>query len=206
MHPNPAFRRETEDRALAMARERGFGGLTIVGPEGVLSAFIPFVVEDGILAAHLVRSNPIARHLRFGPVQALMMVWGPDAYISPDWYGEEDKVPTWNYTAVNLRGELRLIGEDRLKPHLERLSDNFEARLAPKPAWKLDKVSPGEVEKMMRQLVPVEMDVTSIESTFKLNQNRTDQARLGAADELAKGGTPGLDPQGLAALMRGSAG
>ena len=34
MHPNPAFREEDQARALVAARERGFGILTVVAPEG----------------------------------------------------------------------------------------------------------------------------------------------------------------------------
>ncbi|MDH3668265.1 MAG: FMN-binding negative transcriptional regulator [Paracoccaceae bacterium] len=202
MHPNPAFREAPEARALGFARERGFGALTTAGPDGVLAAHVPFLIEDGVLAAHLVRSNPLARLLKSGPAEALMIVSGANAYISPDWYGEEDKVPTWNYAAVHLRGMLRLIDEDLLKTHLDRLSENFETRLAPKPIWRSDKMTPGVMEKMMRQIVPVEMAIASTDSTFKLNQNREAAARRNAATELAKGGTPGLETQAIARMMR----
>lgn len=202
MHPNPAYRQEPEPRALAFAAARGFGTLTAAGPDGVLAAHIPFVLEDGRLAAHLVRSNPLARHLRHGPAAALMIVSGPDGYVSPDWYGEADRVPTWNYVAVHLRGPLALLPEDRLRPHLERLSAGFEGRLAPKPPWTLDKMSEAALASMLRQIVPVEMTVEAVASTFKLNQNRSAMAREGAAAALAAGGTPGLETAALAALMR----
>ena len=63
MHPNPAFRQEPRDRNVAFARARGFGVLTINGPDGPLAAHIPFLLnEDASLAElHLARSNPIAR-------------------------------------------------------------------------------------------------------------------------------------------------
>ena len=206
MHPNPAYRQEPEARALDFAAARGFGAITAAGPEGALAAHVPFVIEagesGGVLAAHLVRSNPLARHLKDGPAAALMIVWGPDGYISPDWYGEDDRVPTWNYVAVHLRGQLRLIEDDKLRAHLDRLSGNFEARLAPKPIWKTDKMTPEALAKLLRQIVPVEMTIDSIDSTFKLNQNRADSARLGAAAALAEGGTPGLETAALAAMMR----
>lgn len=202
MHPNPAFRKEAESRALDFADRRGFGILTACGPEGVLAAHVPFVIEDGLVAAHLVRSNPLARHLKDGPAEALLMVYGPDGYISPDWYGEEDKVPTWNYVAVDLRGPLSLVPEDRLKAHLDRLSDKFEARLAPKPVWKTSKLKPETLAGLLRQIVPVEMTVAKVDSTFKLNQNRGAHARLNAAAALQAGGTPGMETAALAALMR----
>ena len=202
MHPNPAYRQQPEARALELARERGFGALTVAGPDGVLAAHVPFVMTDGVLAAHLVRSNPLVRHLKNGPATALMIVSGPDGYISPDWYGEDDRVPTWNYVAVHLRGRLRLIDEDLLRAHLERLSENFEARLAPKPVWKTDKMTPEVLARMMRQIVPVEMTVETADSTFKLSQNGAGSSRLGAVAGLAAGGTPGMETAALAALMR----
>ena len=210
MHPNPAYRQQPEARALDFARERGFGTLTVpnsgAGPAGVLAAHVPFVMEDGRLAAHLVRSNPLARQLAHGPATALMIVTGPDGYISPDWYGEPDRVPTWNYVAVHIRGQLRLIDEAGLRAHLDRLAARFEARLAPKPPWKTDKMTPDVLARMLRQIVPVEMTIESVDSTFKLNQNGPASARLGAAAALATGGTPGMETAALVAPMRAAGG
>ena len=203
MHPNPAYRKAPEVRAMEFATERGFGALTVAGPEGILAAHIPFIVEKGVMAAHMVRSNPLARHLGGGPAAALMIVSGPDGYISPDWYGEPDRVPTWNYVAVHIRGQLRLIDEALLRAHLDRLAANFEARLAPKAPWKADKMTPDVLARLLRQIVPVEMTIESVDSTFKLNQNGAASARLGAAAALATSGTPGLETAALVALMRG---
>ena len=131
-----------------------------------------------------------------------MAVSGPDGYVSPDWYGEEGHVPTWNYVVVHLRGPLRLLEADRLRPHLARLSAEFEGRLAPKPPWTLDKMEEAALAGMLRQIVPVEMAIETVESTFKLNQNRGPAARAGAAAALAEGGSPGMETAALAALMR----
>jgi len=202
MHPNPVYRQEPEARALAFAAGRSFGVLTAAGLDGVLAAHVPFVLEGRVVRAHMVRSNPLARHLRGGEVQALLVVSGPDGYISPDWYGVPDRVPTWNYVAVHLRGTLRLLPEAQLRGELERLSDQFETRLAPKPVWKINKVDPDALAKMMRQIVPVELEVAQVDSTFKLNQNRGEAERMGAAAALEAGGTPGTETAALAALMR----
>ena len=202
MHPNPVFRQEPRGSALELARERGFGTFTVAGPEGVLAAHLPFVLDEDRVLAHLVRVNPIARHLRREPARALLIVSGPDGYVSPDWYGEAQLVPTWNYAAVHLRGELRLLDDTALRPILDRLSETFEARLAPKPPWKTDKVEEGLLARMMRQIVPIEMSVDTVDSTFKLNQNRSDTARAGAAAALAAGGTPGMETRALAERMR----
>ena len=202
MHPNPVFRQTPEEKARAFALERGFGVLTAQGPQGPLASHVPFILDGDRLEAHLVRSTALARALNPGPLDALMIVCGPDGYISPDWYGEPEKVPTWNYIAVHLRGRLRLAPEIDMRGHVDRLSDKFETRLAPKPAWTAAKMDTEGLARMMRSIVPIEMTVATVESTFKLNQNRGEAARTRAAAALEAGDTPGMETAALARLMR----
>ena len=201
MHSNPSFRTVDEIRALADAKERGFGILTVQGPDGILASHVPFLVEDNRIAAHLVKSNPIARLLHKGPVQALLMVSGPDGYISSDWYGAPQLVPTWNYVAIHLRGEARGLPPEDLRPHLEALSAFNEGKLLPKKPWTMDKMEDDAVNRMMRMLLPIQMEIASIESTYKLNQNRGEVARNLAADAVETSPV-GQDTANLATLMR----
>lgn len=203
MHPNPAFRGASDARNLDFARDRAFGVLTIAGPGGPLASHIPFILDEAgeRLAAHIVRSNPIWRALRAGPAKALIAISGPDGYISPDWYGDPAFVPTWNYVAVHLRGELSLAPPASLRAHLEALTANFETRLAPKKPWTPEKMAPDALERMMRTIAPVEMRIDAVDGTWKLAQNKGDAARLAAADGL-EGSAIGAEPGLLAALMR----
>ncbi len=199
MHTNPAFRTATAEENLAFARQRGFGILMLNGADGPLASHIPFVLsDDGSFAElHLTRSNPIARA---APGPALLAVSGPDAYISPDWYGMEDQVPTWNYVAVHLRGTLQPLGLDVMKDHVDALSAIHETRLLPKKPWHSDKMSEGALPRMMRMILPFHLAITSVEGTWKLNQNKPAEARAKAAEALAT--QPEAGAQGIAALMR----
>ena len=167
-----------------------------------MASHIPYIISDDgkYLEAHLVRSNPIARAIS-EPTPALLAVSGPDGYISPDWYGVDDQVPTWNYLAVHLRGTIQVLPQDALPAHLDRLSVSLEERLAPKPIWKMDKVSPDALAKLMRMIVPIRLEISTIDSTRKLAQNKPDAARLGAADELTTSAI-GNELSALAQLMR----
>ncbi len=198
MHPNPIFRSDDHTKSLAFAADRGFGMLTVNGGHGPLAAHIPFVfnADHSRVAFHMLRSNPVARAA--GP--ALLAVNGPDGYISPDWYGVPELVPTWNYVAVHLRGTLRMLEPEALEPHLCALSGEFERRLLPKPIWDLDKVSIEAREKMMRMLVPAELEITEIDATWKLGQNKPEAAVKGAAEAL-KSSVIGAETAALAALM-----
>lgn len=203
MHPNPAFRQTQRDENLAFARARGFGVLSINGPEGPLAAHVPFLLDAEAAHAelHLARSNPIARATL--PAPALIAISGPDAYVSPDWYGphEEvpDQVPTWNYVAVHLRGVLEPLPEDALRPHADALSAEHEGRIAGKRPWTSAKMSEGAMPRMMRMILPFRFRVMSVDGTWKLNQNKPAEVRARAAEALSQGDAAA---QAIAALMR----
>ncbi|HCQ67115.1 MAG TPA: negative transcriptional regulator [Rhodobacteraceae bacterium] len=201
MHPSPAFRTAPPDQNIAFARARGFGQLSINGGFGPLAAHVPFMLDDTGETAflHLVRSNPILDALD-QPLPALLAVSGPDGYMSPDWYGVPDQVPTWNYVAVHLRGSLERLPDTRLGEVLDLLSDTFERRLAPKPPWRAEKMDPQARARMMRAIVPLRMTVEEVRGTWKLSQNKPDDVRLAAADA-APGGV-GQELDALAELMR----
>lgn len=203
MHPNPTFRGTSRDKSLEFARDRSFGHLCISRPDAPPSmAHIPFLINDlGTQAElHLVRSNPIARGLK-NPQIATIVISGPDSYISPDWYGLDDQVPTWNYVAVHLTGTLTLGDPSTLLDLLDRQSHSFETRLAPKPAWTTGKMTPDVLDRMMRAIVPCTFEIEQIDSTWKLNQNKPDDARLSAADHVENDGI-GHDHKTIAGLMR----
>ena len=206
MHPNPAFRQTPEARNIAFARDQGFGLLCVGGEGAPLVSHIPFLLsEDGKTAEfHLVRSNPIARLLST-PAQARLAVQGPHGYVSPDWYGIDDQVPTWNYVAVHLVGQVTLQPPEALRDLLDRQSALFERRLAPKPEWTAAKMTPDALDRMMRQIVPCRMQVEDVHGTWKLNQNKTDEVRLRAADAVGAQET-GQEVAALAALMRAAKG
>jgi transcriptional regulator len=195
MHSNPAFHDHSEAENLAFAAQRGFGTLMVNGADGPLASHVPFLIEGDQITLHLTRSNPICR--AGSDLPALLAVNGPDAYVSPDWYGAEDQVPTWNYVAVHIRGHLSPLPPESLHDHLLALSARFEAELAPKKPWTMDKMSDGIMHRMMRMILPYRMTVSRIDGTWKLNQNKPESQRLGAAAALAAQGA-----SELAALMK----
>lgn len=203
MHPNPVFHDAETRQNLEFARQRAFGVLTVNGAARPLISHVPLLVaEDGTsLELHLVRSNPIARALK-SPLPAAVAVSGPDGYVSPDWYGVEDQVPTWNYVAVHLGGVLELRPEAELRDLLERQSAFYEARLLPKPPWTLDKMSEAAMQKLMRMIVPARMRIEAVDGTWKLSQNKPAGAIAGAADGMEAAGF-GVQTGALAMMMRG---
>lgn len=200
MHPNPSFRDTPTETALEFVREMGFGMLTLNGATEPLVSHVPFVIDGDTVDLHLVRSNPIARLVK-GPTSAKIVVSGPHSYVSPDWYGADDQVPTWNYVAIHLIGTITPLPSGDLGPLLARLSDKFETRLTPKPVWKADKMSEDALAKMMRMIQPFRFRITDVHSTYKLNQNKPDTMRSAAADKVAVDGI-GSEIGQLARMMK----
>lgn len=201
MHPNPTFHSNDHAKDIAFVRDRGFGTLVANADPVPHIAHVPVLLsEDGTgVLIHLVRSNPIARALK-APLPARIAVTGPDGYISPDWYGVPDQVPTWNYVAVQITGTLERLPQDEMRRVLDTQSAFYEERLAPKMPWAAAKMTPDVLEKMMRMIVPCRMQVSDIAATWKLGQNKDNAARLGAAEALTSG--IGTDLPALAALMK----
>lgn len=196
MHTNPAFHDRSAQDNLTFAARRGFGTLMVNGADGPLASHVPFLIEDDQITLHLTRSNPICR--AGAELPALLAVTGPDAYVSPDWYGADDQVPTWNYIAIHIRGTLSPLPPESLHEHLVALSARFETALAPKKPWTVDKMTAGVMDRMMRMILPYRMTIAAVDGTWKLNQNKAEAQRLGAATA--------LDAQGfaeIARLMRG---
>lgn len=196
MHPDPAFR--TEDRALmeALIDEVGFGMVFATTPDGPRVAHTPIVwTGDGTVHFHLSRGNALTRHIDGATV--LIVINGPEGYVSPRWYADPAQVPTWNYVALELEGRVRRMDADGLLGVLETLSAREEARVTAGSPWTLDKMPGARLRSMLAGIVGFECEVLAWRPTFKLSQNKPAEERARVAD--------GLDAQGsagIAALMR----
>lgn len=190
MHPNSLYRHQDTAETLALARMRGFGVVT-ANIDGLFGAHVPFVLtSDDQLHLHLHRGNPLAKAASKAPVPVMVIISLCDAYVSPDWYGlGPDQVPTWIYGAVHLHGTLTALPDAALEPMLAELSATFEARLAPKLPWTLDKMSDKPKQALMRAIQPFEMAISKVEATDKFAQNKPIEAleRLAAHIETSVG-------------------
>ena len=200
MHPNAGFAWQSREEMLAFIAEVSFSTIFLRNEDGPRVAHVPVTVEaPDRLRFHLARSNRAAPGLDGSEV--LLSFLGPDAYISPDWYGTPDQVPTWNYLAVECEGTARQLGEDELVAQLDRLSAAHESRLAPKAPWTRDKMTPARFGAMLRAIACYEIQVRELRGTRKLGQNKKPAERDGASR--------GLDAAGctdMAELMRGEFG
>jgi transcriptional regulator len=112
-----------------------------------------------------------------GGATALFVANCPHAYISPDWYGLEGRVPTWNYVAVELEGPVRAMERDALIRFLDRLSAQQEKLLAPKPAWTREKMDVERFESLLKAITGFEMEIAAWRGTAKIDQDKPPEVR-----------------------------
>jgi transcriptional regulator len=185
MHPATLFRESGPETLVARIREHPLGLITANGEIAPLAAHSPVLASlDGgavRLRFHLSAHNPLTRRLEAGAA-ALIVFTGPDAYISPDWYGPvPNQVPTWNYLSVEAEGT---PSPTDAAAFLDDVSAQFEAGLLPKPPWTRAKMDPGSFEMMLRGIRAFEMAPIRFEGINKLSQNKTSEAREGVIEAL----------------------
>ena len=197
MHPNSAFRWDDRAALRGFGEAIGFGMLFAPTPDGPRVAHVPFVfLDEGRIGFHIARGNGIAKHLAGS--DALLVVNGPDGYVSPDWYQlDNNQVPTWNYLAAEFEGPVSPMETEGLVAQIDGLTEMHESRLAPKPVWTRGKMDEGRFEKMLGAIQGFELRVTGWRGTSKLGQNKPVDARLRAADAVEAAGN-----LALAHLMR----
>lgn len=163
----------------AFVQRASFAQIIVAADGRPMTAQAPVVIApDGSVRFHLARANPLVPLLDGAPV--LASVTGLHFYVSPDWYGSADQVPTWNYELVEIEGVCRRLDEPAVRDQIDRLSAAQEAELAPKPAWTAAKMDPARLAAMLRAIVGFAIDAPSFNGRLKLGQNKTDAERRGA--------------------------
>jgi transcriptional regulator len=190
MHPNPLYR--SDDRALmeSLIDEIGFGMVFAATPDGPRMAHTPLLsTGDGAVQFHLARGNALTRHLAGS--DALIVVNGPDAYVSPRWYDNRDTVPTWDYIALELEGRVRRMADEGLEAFLHAAIAKHEGRLAGEP-WRAEESSEKVWSGLFRGIAGFELEVLAWRPTIKLSQNKPPETRARIADGLEAAGKPAL--------------
>lgn len=186
MYRPPAFRLDREP-SIDIVRQIGFGHLVVEGHE-LLSSPVPFLLNDAATVArfHLARANDITKALD-GGANGLIIVAGPDSYVSPSWYPSklEDPrvVPTWNYVVVHLRGRLSAMSDDSVRELVGDLTDHHEQRRD--LSWRVDDAPTEYLDGRLRAIMGVEMSIDRVEGTAKLSQNRSEDDRRSVTEHLS---------------------
>jgi transcriptional regulator len=200
MYSTPQNRVEDRITLVAFMRSHAFGTLVTHRDGRMQGTHLPFHVAeeaDGVvLYAHMARPNPQWRDFAAGG-EAMVVFLEPHAYVSPRHYANPVSVPTWNYAAVHAYGVPRLIEAHEQK---HTLMKSLIADYDRPYGERFPQLPDDYVTGMPRGVAAFAIDVTRLESRFKLSQekSREDRERIIAALEASEDGAA----RATAALMR----
>jgi transcriptional regulator len=197
---SPTYNR-VEDRAelAAFMRANSFAVL-VTGTGGTLHAsHLPVRVleknEEIVLDMHMAKNNP--QWKEFFDDEVMVVFAGPHAYVSPRWYEDQERVPTWNYAAIHAYGVPHLVSDKSEKYASQR---RLVADMDPQWLPKFDALRQEYTDMMLDGIVNFEIPVTRLETRWKLSQNRGRREMELIAGELEK--SDDSVERALAALTR----
>ncbi|QKW35629.1 FMN-binding negative transcriptional regulator [Actinomadura sp. NAK00032] len=157
----------------------------------ILDPRLPAPPDDlvgGVLWGHMNRANPHWAALRSGtPVVATFT--GPHGYVSPTVYGTTPAAPTWDFTAVHVRGTLRRAeSADETLATVRATVRAFEGEFG--TGWSM-----ADSEGYFRRILPgvgaFRIAVTRVDGMFKLSQEQEPHVRERVRRAFARGARPG---------------
>ncbi len=183
---SPAYN-QLENRAeiLEFMRANNFAVVMTATDGEPRASHLPVLVEarEGrwVIVAHMAKSNP--QWEAFFDDEVLVVFHGAHAYVSPRWYAEKERVPTWNYAAVHAYGKVKAYHDAESKrAAVAKLVAHHD------PLWEpaFANLSPAYMEGMLGGIVAFEIPVDRIETRWKLSQNRGRREMELIAAELEK--------------------
>lgn len=164
---------QTENRGeiVAFMRANNFA-VVVNATQGVPQAsHLPVLVEQRgealVIVAHMAKNNP--QWESFFDDELLLVFHGPHAYVSPRWYTDKERVPTWNYAAVHAYGKVHALHDAASKrAAVAKLVAHHD------PLWQpeFERLSAHYMQGMLNGIVAFEIAVDRIETRWKLSQNR----------------------------------
>lgn len=175
-----------------VAEQVGAHFVTHSAAHGIESTLLPIVWEKDRVLIHMAADNPQSGHMADGD-EALLIVQGPQAYISPRWEAVREitrpMVPTWNYLQVQLRGTVTVRNDEAFLLRAMGKLTNQEENKRENP-WRVHEHPIAHLHAAMPRIVGIEVAVTSVEGKAKLSQNHSAENRRGEIAGLRERGRP----------------
>ncbi len=152
-----------------------FAFLTGCDPENrPVATQVPVFVEeyDGkkVLRGHIMKNTD--HHKAFLHNNNVLVVFtGHHTYVSGTWYSNPYTPSTWNYMSVHVRGSIRFLDEHALENVLRKTTLHFE-NFNQESTTVFDNLPSEYMRKLMRAIVAFEIEMTEIDTVFKLSQDR----------------------------------
>lgn len=175
MRPNPDYALDDADGIRALVRENPWATIVSFVPgRGLVASHYPILLDedadDIVLLSHVGR--PDERLHELGQHECMVIVYGPQGYVSPGWYGASPAVPTWNFAVAHLHGIPEILSDEENLAVLERLVQHFE-QVLPEPFLMNRTLENTEyAARIVHGTVGFRMPVTRVEAKEKMSQDK----------------------------------
>ena len=144
---------------------------------GLVASHYPTLLEDTdddtmSLVSHFGRPDELAHEL--GQHEVMVIAQGPHGYITPNWYNDNEFIPTWNHVTAHLYGVPEILSDDENFRILHQLTDHFEKHT---PAPRSLHIDEPYAQRIAKGTVGLRIRVTRFDARAKLSQNKDDATR-----------------------------
>lgn len=163
------FQINDENAMFSLIEENSFATLISQHNGEPYASHLPFILnkDERALYGHFARANDQWKDIQ--NQQVLVIFQGPHCYISPSWYETKVAVPTWNYVAAHIYGEMEILeNEEEIFDSLKQMVNKYEI---PNSSYQLNDVDSSYVEGLSKGIVGFKINITRIEGKAKLSQN-----------------------------------
>jgi len=174
MHVPNYYKNENLDEVKNFLIENSFGILINQTNGKLTGTHIPMELDkdengNDVLVGHISKVNP--QWENFNENEEILAIFnGPHSYISSSWY-EKENVPTWNYIAIHIYGEIKIIEGAELLDFLKKLVNKYE--MNSKNPVSVEKMS-SRTLKQINGIVGFSIKINEIQAAYKLSQNRNE--------------------------------
>ncbi|MEX0648933.1 MAG: FMN-binding negative transcriptional regulator [Balneolaceae bacterium] len=194
MYDIPYHKEKDEQVVKEFIDEHPFAFLTGCDSENKpVATQVPVFIEEKegrkILSGHIMRNT--GHHKAFQHNENVLVVFtGNHTYVSAAWYSNPHLASTWNYMSVHAKGSIRFLDEAGLEEVLRKTTLHFEDYNQQSPTI-FDNLPAEFKQKVMKAIVAFEIEVTEIDSVFKLSQDRDAESYHNIIEKLKEQGEDG---------------
>lgn len=178
MRPNPDYALDDVDTIRALVRENPWASIVSFVPgRGLVASHYPILLDEDaegiVLLSHVGR--PDERLHELGGHEAMVIIYGPQGYISPGWYDSSPAVPTWNFVTAHLYGTPEILSDEENLQVLEKLVAHFENPLPEPYLMNRSLENSAYAERIVHGTVGFRMRVTRFVGKEKMSQDKPDE-------------------------------
>lgn len=154
---------------------------------------VPVFMDDKngkkIMWGHIMRNTDHHKAFVYNP-NVLVVFTGNHTYVSGTWYSNPHQASTWNYMSVHAKGLIRFLGDVALEEVLRKTTLHFENHNKASSTI-FDNLPAEYKQRVMKAIIVFEIEVTGIDTVFKLSQDRDVQSYHTIQEKLKQQGEDG---------------